>query len=192
MVGDIVADHIIEKRYSLQIVNLSFGSPSLFPSLRQRSQLVDGAGHVVAALLGVLLLLLLLLGHADGVRLLQRGGRAVRARVHRDRARLSRGRRAERRVSRVLATVRYGRRLGPGRRRVEERLGKLAHAQRQLERLLAVRLQHRVEQRLQVCLRVLVHPDHQVAVDRGRRRATWSRRFHFDVHLLVLFLLLLL
>jgi len=92
----------------IQIVNLSFGCPGLFPSLRQRSQLVDGAGHVVAALLGVLLLLLLLLSRADGIRLLQRGWRAVRAGVHRDRAArtwLSRGRSAERRVTRVFATV---------------------------------------------------------------------------------------
>lgn len=173
----------------LQIVNLSLGRPGLIPSLRHRAQLVDGAGHVVAALPGMQLLF----GSADGVRLLQRGGRAVRARVQRHwaaRARRSRGGRAERRVAGVFAAVRYGRRLGARRRRVEERLGQLAHAQRQLERFLAVRLQHRVEQRLQVRLRVLVHPDHQVAVD-GRRRAVRPRRLHLDAHLLVLFLLLL-
>lgn len=189
---------------SLQKVNLSLGRAGLFPSLRQRSQLVDGVGHVVAPLLDVHLLLLLLLGRPDRVRLLQRSGRAVRARVHRNGAgrrarRLSAGRgrrRAESRVARVLAAVRYGRRLGARGRRVEERLGQLAHAQRQLQRLFTVGVQRRVEQRLQVRLRVLVHPDHQVAVDgrgHGRGRAARAaQRFHLDVDLLQLLLLLLL
>lgn len=72
--------------------------------------------------------------------------------------------RAERRVRGVFSRMRDRRALAAGRRRIEERVGQVSHAQRHLQRPRRVGLEHAVEERLQVRLGVLFHVEHQVAL----------------------------
>lgn len=95
------------------------------------------------------------LGLADGVGLLEGGGRAVRPVVGAGQGSGAGGggggrgaaagapRRAEGRVDGVLPRVVYG--LGARRGRVEERVRELPHAPRHLQRPLRVRLEDAVE-----------------------------------------------